>query len=90
MLPRPAPRSKSLRPSPNSEAENTVDIATTSSRPIGCAQKPARRHPPHPKINRPAVIAEDKVDCITGNPPWLTYGQSADIIREELRGMSEK
>ena len=39
---------------------------------------------------RPAVIAEDKVDRIIGNPPWLTYGQSADIIREELRGMSEK
>ena len=39
---------------------------------------------------RPAIIAEEKVDRIIGNPPWLTYGQSADIIREELRGMSEK
>ena len=39
---------------------------------------------------RPAVIAEQKVDRIIGNPPWLTYGQSADIIRTELRGMSEK
>ena len=39
---------------------------------------------------RPAVIAEEKVDRIIGNPPWLTYGQSTDIIREELRGMSEK
>ena len=39
---------------------------------------------------RPAVIAEEKVDCIIGNPPWLTYNQSADIIREELREMSEK
>ena len=39
---------------------------------------------------RPAIIAEEKVDCIIGNPPWLTYSQSADIIREELRGMSEK
>lgn len=38
---------------------------------------------------RPAVIAEEKVDAIIGNPPWLTYGQSADIIREELRTMSE-
>lgn len=38
---------------------------------------------------RPAVIAEEKVDRIIGNPPWLTYGQSADIIREELRKMSE-
>ena len=39
---------------------------------------------------RPAVIAEDKVDHIIGNPPWLTYSQSADIIRTELREMSEK
>ena len=38
---------------------------------------------------RPAVIAEQKVARIIGNPPWLTYGQSADIVREELRGMSE-
>ena len=39
---------------------------------------------------RPAVIAEEKVDRIIGNPPWLTYGQSADILHQELRGMSEK
>ena len=38
---------------------------------------------------RPAVIAEEKVDRIIGNPPWLTYGQSADIIRTELRDMSD-
>ena len=39
---------------------------------------------------RPAVIAEQKVDRIIGNPPWLTYSQSADIIRTELRNMSEQ
>ena len=39
---------------------------------------------------RPAVIAEQKLDRIIGNPPWLTYGQSADIIRQELKDMSEK
>ena len=39
---------------------------------------------------RPAVIAEQKVDRIIGNPPWLTYGQSADIIRTELREMSDQ
>ena len=38
---------------------------------------------------RPAVVAEQKVDRIIGNPPWLTYGQSADIIRTELKEMSE-
>ena len=40
-------------------------------------------------MTRPAVIAEGKVDAIVGNPPWLTYKQSADIIRTELRQMSE-
>ena len=39
---------------------------------------------------RPAIIAEQKVDRIIGNPPWLTYGQSADIIRTELREMSDQ
>ena len=39
---------------------------------------------------RPAVIADETVDRIIGNPPWLTYGQSSDIIRTELREMSEK
>ena len=39
---------------------------------------------------RPAIIAEEKVDRIIGNPPWLTYNQSADIIRQELREMSEQ
>ena len=40
-------------------------------------------------MTRPAVIADGKVDAIVGNPPWLTYRQSADIIRKELRGMSQ-
>ena len=38
---------------------------------------------------RPMVIAEGKVDAIIGNPPWLTYNQSADIIREELKSLSQ-
>ena len=38
---------------------------------------------------RPMVIAEGKVDAIIGNPPWLTYDQSADIIREELKSLSQ-
>ena len=33
---------------------------------------------------RPAVIAENPVDAIVGNPPWLTYSRSADIVRAEL------
>ena len=38
-------------------------------------------------MSRPAVIAEKKVDVIIGNPPWLTYKQSADTIREELESL---
>ena len=36
---------------------------------------------------RPAVIAEQKVDAIVGNPPWLTYSRSADIVRAELENL---
>ena len=38
---------------------------------------------------RPAVIAEQGVDAIVGNPPWLTYNKSADIVREELENLSK-
>ena len=40
-------------------------------------------------MTRPTVISEGKVDAIIGNPPWLTYNQSADIIREELKSLSQ-
>lgn len=40
-------------------------------------------------MTRPMVIAEEKVDAIIGNPPWLTYDQSANIIREELKSLSQ-
>ena len=40
-------------------------------------------------MTRPMAIAAEKVDAIIGNPPWLTYNQSADIIREELKLLSE-
>ena len=41
-------------------------------------------------MTRPVVISQRKVDVIVGNPPWLTYSDSADIVRQELREMSEK
>lgn len=40
-------------------------------------------------MTRPMVIAQQKVDVIIGNPPWLSYNESADIIREELRFQSQ-
>ncbi len=38
---------------------------------------------------RPAVISEQRVDAIVGNPPWLSYNKSADIVREELVNLSK-
>ena len=38
---------------------------------------------------RPAVIGEQRVDAIVGNPPWLTYSKSADIVRAELVNLSQ-
>ena len=38
---------------------------------------------------RPAVISEKRVDAIVGNPPWLTYSRSSDIVREELENLSK-
>ncbi len=38
---------------------------------------------------RPAVIGEQRVDAIVGNPPWLTYSRSSDIVREELVSLSQ-
>ena len=40
-------------------------------------------------MTRPVVLARHKVDAIIGNPPWLKYSNSADIIRSELREMSK-
>ena len=39
-------------------------------------------------MTRPTVIAEGKVDAIIGNPPWLSYNESAGIIRNELESLS--
>ena len=41
-------------------------------------------------MTRPVAISQRKVDAIIGNPPWLKYSDSAAIIREELKGMSER
>ena len=41
-------------------------------------------------MSRPVAIARGKVDAIIGNPPWLPYSASADIVRQELREMSQQ
>ena len=37
---------------------------------------------------RPVALSRTKVDVVIGNPPWLNYNQTADILREELRDQS--
>ena len=39
---------------------------------------------------RPFSIAEAGVDLVVGNPPWLTYKKSSDIVRKEMRDMSRQ
>ena len=37
---------------------------------------------------RPVVLSRSKVDVIIGNPPWINYNQTADILRDELQSLS--
>ena len=38
---------------------------------------------------RPVALAEGKVDVIVGNPPWINYNQTIDILRKELVRQSQ-
>ena len=33
---------------------------------------------------RPVALSRSKVDVIIGNPPWINYNQTVDILRTEL------
>ena len=33
---------------------------------------------------RPVTLAQRQVDVIVGNPPWINYNQTTDILRDEL------
>ena len=37
---------------------------------------------------RPITLARNKVDVIVGNPPWINYNQTTDVLREELENQS--
>ena len=37
---------------------------------------------------RPVVLSRSKVDVVIGNPPWINYNQTADILRDELQNLS--
>ena len=38
---------------------------------------------------RPVALSRTKVDVIIGNPPWLNYNQTADVLRTELERQSK-
>ena len=37
---------------------------------------------------RPVALSRSKVDVVIGNPPWINYNQTADILRNELQNLS--
>lgn len=37
---------------------------------------------------RPVILSRRKVDVVIGNPPWLNYNQTSDVLREELLNLS--
>lgn len=39
---------------------------------------------------RPIVIAEEKVDSIVGNPPWLTYNKTKQELRKALDDLGKR
>ena len=38
---------------------------------------------------RPVALAQSKVDVIVGNPPWLNYNQTANMLRDALEEQSK-
>lgn len=38
---------------------------------------------------RPVALSRSKVDVVIGNPPWLNYNQTADVLRDELEDQSK-
>ena len=38
---------------------------------------------------RPITLARNKVDVIVGNPPWINYNQTTDVLRDELVNQSK-
>ena len=39
-------------------------------------------------VVRPLVLAEETVDVVIGNPPWITYNQTVDRLGERLKLLS--
>ena len=40
-------------------------------------------------VVRPVALARQPVDVVIGNPPWLNYNQTIDVMRSALEGQSK-
>ena len=38
---------------------------------------------------RPVALSHSKVDVVIGNPPWINYNQTADVLRDEFQNLSQ-
>ena len=41
-------------------------------------------------VVRPVALARNRVDVVLGNPPWLNYNQTIDVLRSALKGRSKR
>ena len=39
---------------------------------------------------RPVALSRSKVDVVIGNPPWINYNQTADVLRNALQNLSRE
>ncbi len=39
---------------------------------------------------RPVALSRARVDVIIGNPPWINYNQTIDVLRDELEQLSKE
>ena len=39
---------------------------------------------------RPVALSRSRVDVVTGNPPWINYNQTADVLRTALQNLSRE
>ena len=39
---------------------------------------------------RPVALSRSKVDVVIGNPPWINYNQTADVLRAALQNLSRE
>ena len=39
---------------------------------------------------RPVALSRAKVEVVIGNPPWINYNQTADVLRDELERLSKE